>query len=109
MEHSFEDIKKYVKAHEAILVAISKTKTQEEIMNVYEMGQRIFGENKVQELVEKQNALPGDILWHMVGHLQTNKVKSIVPFVTLIHSVDSWKLVEEIEKQAAHIEKIVDV
>ncbi|MBR9998043.1 MAG: YggS family pyridoxal phosphate-dependent enzyme [Cyclobacteriaceae bacterium] len=82
------------------LVAISKTKTNGEILEAYQAGQRIFGENKVQELAQKYEQLPKDIEWHMVGHLQTNKVKYIAPFVTLIHAVDSWKLLKEVDKQA---------
>lgn len=81
------------------LVAISKTKSLEEIMEAYNAGQRIFGENKVQEMNTKREELPSDIQWHMVGHLQTNKVKYISAFVSLIHSVDSMKLVKEINKQ----------
>jgi len=89
-------------AYPCRLVAISKTKTVEEIREAYRVGQRIFGENKVQELTAKHEALPKDIEWHMVGHLQTNKVKYIAPFVALIHSVDSWKLLREINKQAGN-------
>ena len=81
------------------LVAVSKTKTNAEIMEAYEAGQRIFGENKIQELVPKWNELPKDIEWHMVGHMQSNKVKYIGEFVSLIHSVDSLKLLKEINKQ----------
>jgi len=81
------------------LVAVSKTKTNAEIFEAYEAGQRIFGENKVQELVPKWNELPKDIEWHMVGHMQSNKVKYIGEFVSLIHSVDSLKLLKEINKQ----------
>jgi pyridoxal phosphate enzyme (YggS family) len=81
------------------LVAISKTKPISLILEAYNSSQRIFGENKVQELVEKHSKLPQDIEWHMVGHLQTNKVKLIAPFIDLIHSVDSFKLLKEIEKQ----------
>ncbi|MCH2223836.1 MAG: YggS family pyridoxal phosphate-dependent enzyme [Crocinitomicaceae bacterium] len=82
------------------LVAVSKTKPVEDILTAYEANQRIFGENKVQELVEKQDALPKDIEWHMIGHLQSNKVKYIAPFIQLIHAVDSLKLLIEINKQA---------
>tara|TARA_R110002072_G_scaffold302402_2_gene485172 strand:+ start:41130 stop:41789 length:660 start_codon:yes stop_codon:yes gene_type:complete len=82
------------------LVAVSKTKPNEDIIVAYELGQRIFGENKIQELVEKQEALPKNIEWHMIGHVQTNKVKYIAPFVALIHAVDSLKLLKEINKQA---------
>ena len=80
------------------LVAITKTHPPEVIMEAYNAGHRVFGENKVQELVAKYEALPKDIEWHMVGHLQTNKVKYIAPFVSLIHSVDSLKLLKEINK-----------
>lgn len=82
------------------LVAVSKTKPNEAIVEAYENGQRIFGENKVQELTDKYEALPKDIEWHMIGHLQSNKVKYIAPFVSLIHGVDSYKLLKEINKRA---------
>lgn len=82
------------------LVAVSKTKPIEAIKEAYEAGQRIFGENKVQEMVDKHTALPQDIAWHMIGHLQRNKVKYIAPFVNLIHGVDSLRLLQEINKQA---------
>ncbi|MDH5599512.1 MAG: YggS family pyridoxal phosphate-dependent enzyme [Cyclobacteriaceae bacterium] len=91
------------------LVAISKTKPVELILEAYNSGQRIFGENKVQELEEKHLLLPKDIQWHMVGHLQTNKVKYIAPFITLIHSVDSEKLLKEINKQALKNNRTIDV
>lgn len=81
------------------LVAVSKTKPHELIIEAYDAGQRVFGENRVQELIEKQDALPKDIEWHMIGHLQTKKVKSIASFVTLIHAVDTPKLLVEIDKQ----------
>jgi len=81
------------------LIAVSKTHPFERIMEAYEAGQRDFGENKVQELVEKYEALPKDIRWHMIGHLQSNKVKYIAPFVHLIHGVDSFNLLKEINKQ----------
>lgn len=80
------------------LVAVSKTHSIERIMEAYEAGQRDFGENKVQDLVDKYEALPKDIRWHMIGHLQSNKVKYIAPFVHLIHGVDSFKLLQEINK-----------
>ena len=83
------------------LVAVSKTKSVEEIQDLYNLGQRDFGENYVQELVEKQAALPKDIRWHFIGHLQTNKVKYIAPFIYMIQSVDSLKLLLEIDKHAA--------
>lgn len=82
------------------LVAVSKTKPASDIEQAYKAGQRIFGENKVQEMEDKYNVLPKDIQWHLIGHLQTNKVKYIAPFVTMIHSVDSFKLLKEIDKQA---------
>lgn len=91
------------------LVAVSKTKPNEDILEAYEAGQRIFGENKVQELVSKYEDLPKDIEWHMIGHLQRNKVKYIAPFVSLIHGVDSKRLLEEINKQALKSERQVSV
>src|SRR5690606_25555776 len=81
------------------LVAVSKTKPSSVIKEAYDAGQRIFGENKVQEMAVKAQELPSDIAWHMIGHLQRNKVKSIAPFVSLIHSVDSMELLQEIDKQ----------
>ena len=89
------------------LVAISKTKSSEEIIQAYDEGQRIFGENKVQEMTGKQQILPSDIKWHMVGHLQRNKVKYIASYVSLIHSVDSMKLIIEINKQANKNQRII--
>ena len=82
------------------LLAVSKTKPIEQIQELYDAGQRLFGENRVQELVEKQALLPKDIEWHLIGHLQRNKVKYIAPFVSLIHSVDSFELLVEIDKEA---------
>ena len=90
------------------LVAVSKTKPVEDITEAYTAGQRVFGENKVQELVGKYEALPKDIQWHLIGHLQSNKVKYIAPFVALIHSVDSLKLLAEINKQALKNERTID-
>jgi hypothetical protein len=90
------------------LVAVSKTKPNEAILEAYEAGQRVFGENKVQDLVLKAELLPKDIQWHMIGHLQTNKVKFIAPFVSLIHGVDSVKLLKEINKRAAQNERVID-
>jgi PLP dependent protein len=89
------------------LIAVSKIQPIEKLQEAYQAGQRIFGENKVQEMEEKFTALPKDIEWHMIGHLQTNKVKYIAPFVSLIHSVDSIKLLEEINKQGKKINRIV--
>ncbi|GJM60239.1 YggS family pyridoxal phosphate-dependent enzyme [Persicobacter diffluens] len=92
----------------AKLIAVSKTKPLEDIQTAYAAGQRAFGENKVQEMAEKAAKLPEDIQWHQIGHLQTNKVKYIAPFVHLIHSVDSIKLMKEINKQAAKNERVID-
>ena len=91
------------------LIAVSKTKPVETLMEAYNSGQKIFGENKVQELVGKFEQMPKDIEWHMIGHLQSNKVKYIIPFVALIHSVDSENILLEINKQAAKINKIQQV
>jgi pyridoxal phosphate enzyme (YggS family) len=85
---------------EVTLVAVSKTKPAEDIQTAYDAGHRVFGENKVQELVGKEEVLPKDIEWHFIGHLQTNKVKYLAPFVSMIHAVDSMKLLKEINKQA---------
>jgi hypothetical protein len=92
----------------AILVAVSKTKPVEDIKALYDLGHRDFGENYVQELTEKQALLPKDINWHFIGHLQSNKVKYIAPFVHLIHGVDSEKLLSEINKQAAKNNRVID-
>ena len=97
------EIKKKVK-----LVAVSKTKPVSEIMKAYEAGHKIFGENKAQELISKHPELPRDIEWHFIGHMQTNKVKYIAPFVSLIHSVDSLKLLKEINKQALIADRTID-
>ncbi len=91
------------------LVAVSKTRSAAEILELYAMGQRDFGENYVQELVEKASQLPGDIRWHSIGHLQTNKVKQIISIVQLIHGVDSLRLLKEIGKQAESKGRVVDV
>ena len=93
---------------EVALVAVSKTKPNTAILEAYQAGQRIFGENKVQELAQKAEKLPKDIAWHMIGHLQTNKVKFIAPFVSLIHAVDSLKLLKEINKRAEQNNRIID-
>jgi pyridoxal phosphate enzyme (YggS family) len=92
----------------ATLVAVTKTHPISTLQQAYQAGLRIFGENKVQEMCEKQAQLPTDIQWHLIGHLQTNKVKYIAPFVQLIHSVDSWKLLEEINKRAAQNQRTID-
>jgi PLP dependent protein len=92
-----------------VLVAVSKTKPDAAIADAYAAGQRDFGENYVQELLDKQQRLPNDIRWHFIGHLQTNKVKQVVPFVHLIHAVDSERLLLEIDKQAAKCNRVVDL
>ncbi len=90
------------------LVAVSKTKPVSDLMQAYEAGQRIFGENKIQEMTDKWEALPKDIQWHMIGHVQTNKVKYMAPYVALIHGVDRYKLLKEIDKQAAKNKRIIN-
>jgi pyridoxal phosphate enzyme (YggS family) len=90
------------------LVAVSKTKPVADLMEAYNAGQRIFGENKIQEMADKWEQMPKDIEWHMIGHVQTNKVKFMAPFVSLIHGVDSLKLLEEINKQALKNNRIID-
>lgn len=104
---SYTDILKEIPS-DVTLVAVSKTKPIEEIQPIYDQGQRHFGENKVQELVDKYEQMPKDIQWHLIGHLQTNKVKYIAPFVHLIHAVDSLKLLTEINKQAQKNGRVID-
>lgn len=94
--------------HEVKLVAVTKTYSIEHIMEAYSAGHKIFGENKVQEMLDKYEQLPKDIEWHLIGHLQSNKVKFIAPFVSLIHSVDSFKLLKEINKQALKNNRVID-
>ncbi|WP_316849318.1 YggS family pyridoxal phosphate-dependent enzyme [Pedobacter agri] len=106
-----DNLKRYkseVESDGVKLIAVSKTQTEEAIREAYDAGQRIFGENHVQEMVEKEEKLPKDIEWHLIGHLQTNKVKYIAPFVKLIHGVDSLKLLQEINKQALKNKRIID-
>ena len=91
------------------LVAVSKTKSTEQILEAYQAGQRMFGENKVQELVTKWQLLPKDIEWHFIGHLQSNKVKPIIPFVSLIHGIDSFRLLSTINKEAEKIDRVISV
>jgi len=105
---NIEGIKSQLPLH-VRLVAVSKTKPVEALREAYDAGQRVFGENYVQELVEKQSQLPSDIEWHLIGHLQTNKVKLVAPFVACIQSVDSEKLLKEIDKEARKNERIIDV
>lgn len=90
------------------LVVVSKTRANDELMEVYNAGKRAFGENKVQELIRKQKELPSDIEWHLIGHLQSNKVKSVIPFASLIHSVDSLKLLKVIDREAKLAGKTVN-
>lgn len=103
------ELKKRLDAQQVLLVAVSKTQPIERISSLYEEGIRDFGENKAQELCSKHEALPKDIRWHFIGHLQKNKVKYIAPFVHLIHSVDSWELLQEISKQALKYHRTIDV
>ena len=91
------------------LVAVSKTKPVADLMEAYEAGHRIFGENKIQEMTEKWEVMPKDIQWHMIGHVQTNKVKFMAEYVSLIHGVDSLKLLQEINKQAKKHDRVIDV
>ncbi|MVT10506.1 YggS family pyridoxal phosphate-dependent enzyme [Chitinophaga tropicalis] len=104
---AFQQITDQLKPYHAKLVAVSKIKPPADIQALYNAGQRIFGENYVQELQEKQAVLPADIEWHFIGHLQSNKVKYIAPFVSMIHAVDSFKLLQEINKQAAKHQRVI--
>lgn len=105
----YKEIFEYTQKHQVTLVAVSKTQSLDSIQNLYQQGQRIFGENRVQELVEKYDALPKDIEWHLIGHLQKNKVKYIAPFVALIHSVDSFDLLNDIHIHAQKHQRIIPV
>jgi PLP dependent protein len=105
---AYKKIKEELQLKNAILVAVSKTKTADDIKQLYDRGQKDFGENYVQELVDKYEALPKDIKWHFIGHLQSNKVKYIAPFVSLIHGVDSFKLLKEINKQGEKVNRVID-
>lgn len=107
IKENLEEIKDNIPEN-VTLVAVSKTKPISLLQEAYDAGQRIFGENRVNELVEKEAALPKDIEWHMIGHLQSKKVKSIASFISLIHSVDSYKLLSEINKQASKSQRIID-
>ena len=106
IKNNILELRKTVPPHVKI-IAVSKTKPSSAIQEAYEAGQRAFGENYVQEIIEKQPQLPQDIEWHFIGHLQSNKVKNIAPFVSYIHAVHSVKLLQEIEKQAAKNERII--
>jgi pyridoxal phosphate enzyme (YggS family) len=101
-------LKKETDSLHVILLAVSKTKPPEDIQQAYDAGQRIFGENQVQELVDKYENLPKDIQWHLIGHLQSNKVKYIAPFISMIQSVDSLKLLQEINKHALKNDRVID-
>ena len=101
------EIKSQLPVH-VTLVAVSKTKPVSDLMEAYNAGQRIFGENKIQEMTEKWEQMPKDIEWHMIGHVQTNKVKFMAEYVSLIHGVDSFKLLEEINKQAKKHNRVID-
>ena len=105
---TFQEISAELLTLQVQLIAVSKTKPNQDIIDLYTLGQRDFGENYVQELVDKAATLPGDIHWHFIGHLQSNKVKQIAPFVYLIHGVDSEKLLQEINKQALKYNRVID-
>ncbi|WP_281239462.1 YggS family pyridoxal phosphate-dependent enzyme [Flavobacterium praedii] len=107
IQQNLLNIKSTLPVH-VTLVAVSKTKPVADLMEAYNAGQRIFGENKIQEMADKWEQMPKDIEWHMIGHVQTNKVKYMAPFVSLIHGVDSLKLLEEINKQALKNNRIID-
>lgn len=107
-KETYLSIKKELDEKQVTLVAVSKTKPIEDIFELYKLGQRDFGENYVQELADKAAQLPNDIRWHFIGHLQTNKVKLIAPFVQLIHGVDSLKLLKEINKEGEKSSRIID-
>lgn len=104
-----DKITNLVKKHKAQLVIVSKTYPAARVREVYDRGYRAFGENRVQELVDKKDELPDDIEWHLIGHLQRNKVKYIAPFVAMIHSVDSERLLREIDKQAKRADRVIDI
>ncbi len=105
--HNFKDITEELPTG-VTLVAVSKTKPVADIREAYEQGHRDFGENKVQEMVDKQEQLPGDIRWHMIGHVQSNKIKYMASFVTLIHGVDKFSTLKEIDKQAKKHDRVID-
>ena len=105
IQSNIQELRKHIPS-DVKLVCVSKFHPAETVMEAYDAGERIFGESRVQELVQKQPELPADIQWHFIGHLQTNKIKFIVPFVKLIHGVDSWKVLNEINKQAEKAAKM---
>ncbi len=106
---NFETLSSYCQANNVVLVAVSKTQSLAAVKALYDKGHRIFGENKVQELMDKKDLLPSDIQWHVIGHLQTNKIKQILPFVTMIHSVDSMKLMNEIQHEAQKLNRNISI
>jgi len=108
IQSNVKEFQNLAKQHDIKVAAVSKTKPVEDLMEAYETGQRLFAENKVQELVAKYEEMPKDIEWHMIGHLQRNKVKYIAPFVHLIHSVDSARLLKEVNKQGAKVNRKID-
>ena len=105
----YSDLINFLEAHEVQLVAVSKTQPLEKINTVYNYGQRVFGENRVQELLSKKDSLPSDIQWHLIGHLQKNKVKHIAPFIAMIHSVDSLDLAKVISKEAIKNDRVIPI
>ena len=107
-KEAYEQLIADLGSHHVTLVAVSKTKSVEEIKELYDLGQKDFGENYVQEVTEKQSQLPNDIRWHFIGHLQSNKVKQITSFIHLIQSVDSLKLLQEINKQGKKNDRVID-
>lgn len=107
MQPTYLSIRTYLEAHDVALIAVSKTRPVEALMELYAAGQRDFAENRVQEMRDKQAVMPGDIRWHMIGHLQRNKVKYIAPWIHMIHSVDNLALLEEIDRQAAKAGRVI--
>jgi PLP dependent protein len=108
VKENLKYIEEKIKNKPVKIIAVSKTKPAEMVLEVYNLGHKQFGENKVQELVEKNEVLPKDIEWHMIGHLQRNKVKYIAPFIALIHSVDSFKLLKEIDKEGQKNNRVIN-
>ncbi|WP_353780020.1 YggS family pyridoxal phosphate-dependent enzyme [Winogradskyella sp. 3972H.M.0a.05] len=107
IKHNLQNIKSTL-PEDVTLVAVSKTKPVSDIMEAYDAGHRVFGENKIQEMVEKHEQMPDDIQWHMIGHVQRNKVKYMASFVSMIHGIDSLRLLEEVNKQAMKHDRIID-
>jgi len=106
---AWKNLKEELRLKNVTLIAVSKTQSAADIQTLYDLGQKDFGENYVQELTEKQHQLPAGVRWHFIGHLQSNKVKAIAPFIHLIHTVDSFRLLREINKQAASNNRTIDV